>query len=84
MDHQCLKWMINKTHPHEGATYSIVEFPDGTFGVEVRVPESEPTTVSGLTDRASAQRWITRHQDRVAAGPLERLPFRKRVPPKAP
>lgn len=58
--------------------------PRRHLGVEVRVPESEPTTVSGLTDRASAQRWITRHQDRVAAGPLERLPFRKRVPPKAP
>jgi hypothetical protein len=84
MDHKCLNWMINKTHPHEGATYKIVELADGTFGVEVSVPESQLTKVSGLTDHASAQRWITRHQDRVAAGPLERLPFRKRVQPKAP
>ena len=69
---------MTKPHPHEGATHRILELPDGTFGVEVSIPESNPTKVTGLSDRASAEAWISRHQRQVAAGPIVRKLFRHR------
>jgi hypothetical protein len=69
---------LPKPHPREGATYQILEFPDGTFGVEVAIRESQPTTVSGLAHRASAEAWIVSHQAQVAAGgPAKRQFFRR-------
>src|SRR5215475_9630299 len=38
--------MAQRTHPHAEATYSVVPLADGTFSVEVVIPESYPTKVS--------------------------------------
>ena len=78
VDAACQTGRMTQPHPHEGAAYRILELPDGTFGVEVSVPGSRPTKVSGLTDRPSAERWIARHQERIAAGAVSRSPFSKR------
>ena len=71
---------LPKPHPHEGATYLILELPDGMFGVEVSIPESKPTKVSGLADRASAEAWIVKHQATITAGGSLKRPFRGRPP----
>jgi len=34
-----------KTHPHAEATYRVIPLEDGSFGVEVSIPENYPTTV---------------------------------------
>jgi hypothetical protein len=34
-----------RTHPHAEATYTVVPLEDGTFGVQVAIPETYPTTV---------------------------------------
>jgi hypothetical protein len=72
--------MADKPHPHEGATYRILELSDGTFAVEVTVPGSHPTKVTGLNDCASAEAWVSRHREQVAAGLPKRSTFRNRKP----
>ena len=37
---------MQKIHPHAEATYRVISFDDGSFGVEVKIPEAYPTTVS--------------------------------------
>ena len=32
--------MTSKTHPHAEATYQVIPFADGSFGVEVNIPEN--------------------------------------------
>jgi|GEM_PF-1243811 predicted metal-dependent hydrolase len=54
-----------KTHPHAGATYRVIVFADGSFGVEVSIPNSEPTTVSRFVTEADAEAWIAEHRQRV-------------------
>ena len=54
-----------KTHPHAEATYRIIPFDDGSFGVEVSIPDSNPTTVSMFKSEADAEAWIAEHQRRV-------------------
>ncbi len=53
------------THPHADATYRVISFEDGSFGVEVSIPESEPTTVRTFATEADAEAWIAGHQKRV-------------------
>jgi hypothetical protein len=43
------------THPHAEATYRVISLPGGTFGVEVSIPDTYPTTVSALATRADAE-----------------------------
>lgn len=57
-----------KTHPHAEATYRVVSLEEGTFGVEVVIPETNPTTVSSFASEADAQAWIAKHKERVQAG----------------
>ena len=54
-----------KTHPHAEATYRVIPFDNGTFGVEVSIPNSRPTTVSTFKTKADAEAWITEHRRRV-------------------
>jgi len=37
-----------KTHPHEEASYRVLTLEDGSFGVEVSIPDSHPTTMKIL------------------------------------
>ena len=54
-----------KTHPHAEATYRVIPFDDGSFAIEVTIPDSYPTTVSKFKTEADAEAWIAEHQRRV-------------------
>jgi hypothetical protein len=56
-----------RTHPHAAAVYRVISLEDGSFGVEVNIPDSYPTTVSPFATEADAQTWIVEHQRRVQA-----------------
>jgi len=45
-----------KTHPHAEATYRVIPLEDGSFGVEVSIPENYPTTVKPFGSEADAAR----------------------------
>jgi hypothetical protein len=54
-----------KTHPHAEATYRVIPLDGGSFGVEVSIPDSQPTRVSMFKTEADAEAWIAEHQRRV-------------------
>lgn len=54
-----------RTHPHALATYRVVSLEDGSFGVEVTIPDTHPTTVSKFATEADAEAWIVEHQRQV-------------------
>jgi hypothetical protein len=56
-----------KTHPHAEATYRVMPLDDGSFGVEVRIPDSQPTTVRPFASERDAEAWIADHRRRVQA-----------------
>ena len=54
-----------RTHPHAAATYRVIALEDGSFGVEVNIPDSHPTVVKSFATEADAEAWIAAHQHRV-------------------
>jgi hypothetical protein len=56
---------MTKTHPHAEATYRIIPFDNGSFSVEVSIPDSHPTRVSMFKTEADAEAWIAEHRRRV-------------------
>jgi hypothetical protein len=66
-----------RTHPHAEASYRVVPFDDGLFGVEVSIPDSHPTRVSPFKTKADAEAWITNHRRRVEAQTGSGRGFRK-------
>jgi hypothetical protein len=56
---------MSRTHPHAEASYRVILLENGSFGVEVRIPDSHPTTVSMFKTEADAEAWIAEHQRRV-------------------
>jgi hypothetical protein len=56
-----------RTHPHAEATYRVIRFDDGSFGVEVSIPGSHPTRISIFRTEADAETWIDEHRRRVSA-----------------
>jgi hypothetical protein len=54
-----------RTHPHAEASYKVIALDDGTFGVEVSIPDSQPTTVTSFASEQDAEAWIGSHQRRV-------------------
>jgi hypothetical protein len=54
-----------RTHPHAEASYKVVAFEDGSFGVEVSIPDSHPTTVKSFASEEAAETWIADHRRRV-------------------
>jgi hypothetical protein len=62
--------MAAKPHPHVAATYRLIAHADGSFAIEVAIPETQPTTVSGFDTQAKAEAWIERHQANIATGTL--------------
>jgi hypothetical protein len=69
---------MERKHPHSDATYRVLEQGDMTFGVEVKIPDTHPTTVTSFASKADAERWIASHKEGVAKGDLlrRRLPYR--------
>jgi hypothetical protein len=63
---------MDKQHPHFGATYEISPLPDGSFEVEVSIPNTRPVKVTGFDVRASAEAWIAGHQRQIATGTIAR------------
>lgn len=45
---------MTMTHPHAGATYHTVPLKDGSFGVQIVIPGSYPTTMSSFSTEAKA------------------------------
>jgi hypothetical protein len=45
--------------------------PDGSFGVEVSIPDSYPTTVSRFSFEEEAAAWIVKHR-RLVESQIER------------
>jgi hypothetical protein len=54
-----------RTHPHAEASYKVIAFEDGSFGVEVSIPDSNPTVVTTFASEEAAEEWITAHRRRV-------------------
>jgi hypothetical protein len=54
-----------RTHPHAEASYRVILLENGSFGVEVSIPDRYPTKVSMFKTGADAEAWITEHQRRV-------------------
>jgi predicted metal-dependent hydrolase len=54
-----------RTHPHAEARYRVIQFDNGSFAVEVSIPDSNPTRVSTFKTEADAEAWIVEHQRRV-------------------
>jgi hypothetical protein len=57
------------THPHIDATYRVFPVKDGSFGVEVIVPGTNPAAVTPFTTQASAEAWVVKHKARIEADP---------------
>jgi hypothetical protein len=66
-----------RTHPHAEAVYSVVRLPTGAFGVEVKIPDRYPTTVSSFDTEAAAEAWIAQAKQRVEAQAVARNWFRR-------
>jgi hypothetical protein len=66
-----------RTHPHAEASYRVIPFDDGLFGVEVSIPDSQPTRVSTFKTKGDAEAWITEHRRRVEAQTGSGRGFRK-------
>ena len=69
--------MMPRTHPHAEATYRVIPLDDGSFGVEVSIPETFPTTVSKFDTEADAETWIEQHKSRVQAPATRESRFRR-------
>ena len=54
-----------RTHPHAEAAYRVIALEDGSFGVEVSIPDSNPTTVTRFASEEAAEAWIAAHRRRV-------------------
>ena len=58
-------------HPHAEAVYRVIALDDGKFAVEVSIPDSHPTKVTGLDTEEAATAWIERHKAQVATGTIK-------------
>jgi hypothetical protein len=75
---------MDSIHPHNGAIYRIVQRRDMSFGVEVSIPGTHPTTVTGFATEADAAAWAAKHKEGVARGdPLQRRRSSVRKAPAA-
>ena len=54
-----------RRHPHAEATYCVISLDNGSFAVEVTVPDTHPTKVSMFKTEADAEAWIAEHKRRV-------------------
>ena len=70
-----------KTHPHAEATYRVIPFDNGAFGVEVSSPDSHPTRVSMFKTEADAEAWIAEHRRRVESQTQSGRQFRRSIRP---
>ncbi len=55
----------------------MIPLDDGSFGVEVSIPDTFPTTVSKFVTEADAETWIAQHKSRVQAPTGRESRFRR-------
>jgi hypothetical protein len=65
-------------HPHAEATYRLMPLNDGTFAIEVAIPGTHPTKITGLESQARAEAWIDRHKQQIATGTIKRQSWGRR------
>ena len=66
-----------RTHPHAEASYRVISLPGGSFGVEVTIPDTYPTKVSGFASKTAAEAWIAEHKRFVETNSEGYRPFGK-------
>ena len=71
-----------KIHPHAEASYRVIPFDNGSFGVEVSIPDSNPTRVSVFKTEADAEAWIAEHRRRVQSQTQSGRQFRRSSGPR--
>ena len=71
-----------KTHPHAEASYRVIPFDNGSFGVEVSIPDRQPTRVSMFKTEADAEAWIAEHRRRVQSQTQSGRQFRRSSGPR--
>jgi hypothetical protein len=59
-------------HPHFGATYRTDQLSDGSFCIEVSIPDTSSVKVTGFGTEELAEAWIAGHQRQIANGPRTR------------
>ena len=74
---------MSYNHPHVLATYRIVIREDMALAVEVSVPGTAPTMISGFSTDVQAEQWIANHKAQVAKGTIYRRSLFSR-PKRAP
>jgi hypothetical protein len=55
-------------HPHADASYRIAPQKDLTYGVEVSIPDTYPTMVTGFATEQLAEAWISEHKRQAQLG----------------
>jgi predicted metal-dependent hydrolase len=54
-----------RKHPYADAEYRVYRLDDGTFGIEVSLPDVLPTKITSFASRAAANQWIENHKKTV-------------------
>jgi len=60
-------------------TFRIFLMDDKSYGIEVTIPDSFPTTVKSFASEAAAESWIANYQTRLAEK-TTRKTWRRRQP----
>jgi hypothetical protein len=68
--HEEAQYVVWLWRPHPEAANSFITQADGSFAVEVTIPDTPPTNVSGFETQSKAEAWIERHQSNTATGTL--------------
>ena len=55
---------ISETTP--ATTFRIFQQDDKSYGIEITIPDSCPTTVKSFADEAAAEAWIANYQVRLS------------------
>lgn len=69
------------THPHAEATYQVIARDDGTFEVEVNIPDTNPTRVRPFATGSDAENWIEGHRRSVQVQAENRRWHRRQAGP---
>jgi len=64
-ENQKMSPRFSNANPHADAAYRMIRLDGGEFGVEVTIPETNPTTVGAFASEAAAEDWIAQHRVQV-------------------
>lgn len=72
-------------HPHAHAIYRVAA-QGGAFIVEVSIPDSYPTMITGFVSQEAADQWVTAHRGQASVGRTlkRRSVFRRDLPADGP